>query len=485
MNTTTHLANDDISTVEGLSSTDVSVVTPANVRAEVATSWRRKRSMWGSQPILIAVDVVACATGVAVGGEVTPNTFLLALLAVAMFAIAGLYRRRITFSMLDDAPQMVGRLIVAAVLAASYRRIIGGQQLLTGDRMRVVVTVTVAVLIGRTIAYAAIRFARRRRLVARRTLIAGAGEVALRLTTVLLEHPEYGLEPIAFYDPDPLPDLHRPLPVLGPPETLSDAIQREGADVLLIAFGSVPEIEMVQVVRTCDRLRAEIFSVPRLFDLASLRGRDVDHIWGLPVARLSRAPYRAYSWRFKRLLDILGGGLGLLLSAPLLAAAALAVRLEGGPGIIFRQERVGLDGVPFTIFKLRSMKPTSATESAQRWSIRGDARVGRVGRTLRKLSIDELPQLWNVLRGDMSLVGPRPERPHFVGQFSAQYAQYASRHRVPSGLTGWAQVHGLRGSTSIEERARFDNFYIENWSLWLDVKIMMQTVSAVLWRRGD
>ena len=446
---------------------------------------RRLCSRWGSPPFLIALDVVALAVGVAMAGDVTQNTFLLALLAVTLFATAGLYRRRITFSMLDDAPQMVGRLIVASVLAASYRRLVGGQQLLASHRLRVLVAVTIAVFAGRIVGYACIRFARRSGLVARRTLIAGAGEVALRVTTILLEHPEYGLEPIAFYDPDPLPDLRRPVPVLGFRKSLSEVIQGEEADVLLITFGSVPEVEMVEGVRTCDRLRTEIFSVPRLFDLSSLRGRDVDHIWGLPVARLSRAPYRAYSWRLKRLVDIAVAGLCLLLSAPLLAAAALAVRLEGGPGIIFRQERVGVAGQPFTILKLRSMKPSSTTESAQRWSIRDDARVGRVGRMLRKLSIDELPQLWNVLRGDMSLVGPRPERPHFVGQFSAQYSQYAWRHRVPSGLTGWAQVHGLRGNTSIEERARFDNFYIENWSLWLDVKIMMQTVSAVLRRRGD
>ncbi|MEO6715432.1 MAG: sugar transferase, partial [Mycobacteriales bacterium] len=161
----------------------------------------------------------------------------------------------------------------------------------------------------------------------------------------------------------------------------------------------------------------------------------------------------------------------------------IASRIETGPGVLFRQTRVGVDGRAFELLKFRSMKPSSETESQTRWNIGTDARVGRVGRFLRRSSLDELPQLWNILRGDMTLVGPRPERPHFVAQFTESHPRYTARHRVPAGLTGWAQVHGLRGDTSIEDRARFDNFYIENWSLWLDIKIIFWTVSQML--RGD
>jgi lipopolysaccharide/colanic/teichoic acid biosynthesis glycosyltransferase len=168
----------------------------------------------------------------------------------------------------------------------------------------------------------------------------------------------------------------------------------------------------------------------------------------------------------------------------MLLVAAFAVRLESGPGVIFRQVRVGRDGKQFELLKFRSMRPADDQESQTKWCVAADDRIGPVGRFLRCTSIDELPQLWNIIRGDMTLVGPRPERPHFVELFSAQYDCYAQRHRVQAGLTGFAQVSGLRGDTSIADRARHDNFYIENWSLWLDIKIILRTFREVLLHRG-
>ena len=159
---------------------------------------------------------------------------------------------------------------------------------------------------------------------------------------------------------------------------------------------------------------------------------------------------------------------------------AVATRLEGGPGIFFRQLRIGRYGKPFQLVKFRSMRPSTETESQTRWSVADDPRVGPVGRFMRRTSLDELPQLWNILRGDMTIVGPRPERPFFVDRFSADYPDYAMRHRVPVGLTGLAQVSGLRGDTPTSDRARFDNYYIENWSLWLDVKVILRTVAEVV-----
>jgi lipopolysaccharide/colanic/teichoic acid biosynthesis glycosyltransferase len=148
--------------------------------------------------------------------------------------------------------------------------------------------------------------------------------------------------------------------------------------------------------------------------------------------------------------------------------------------VIFRQQRVGCDGLHFALLKFRSMRPVNDAESQTQWNIATDRRLGPVGRILRKTSLDELPQLVNILRGDMSLVGPRPERPHFVQEFGDLYQGYAARHRVPSGLTGWSQVNGLRGDTSIHDRAKFDNFYIENWSLWLDLKILLRTIVSIV-----
>ncbi|MBB1255997.1 sugar transferase, partial [Streptomyces alkaliterrae] len=181
----------------------------------------------------------------------------------------------------------------------------------------------------------------------------------------------------------------------------------------------------------------------------------------------------------KRALDVAAASLALLLTAPVLLACALAVRLADGPGILFRQERVGQGGRSFTLLKFRTLRPADALESATLWSVADDQRMSPVGRWLRRTSLDELPQLWNVLRGDMSLVGPRPERPYFVRQFSQRYSGYAERHRMPAGITGLAQVHGLRGDTSIEERARFDNLYIDTWSLWQDVRILLRTAVSL------
>lgn len=170
--------------------------------------------------------------------------------------------------------------------------------------------------------------------------------------------------------------------------------------------------------------------------------------------------------------------------SPVLALCALAVLLESGRPVIFTQEQVGLDGHTFLLHKLRSLHPVDELESQTRWSVVGDPRIGPVGRFLRRTSLDEVPQLWNVVLGDMSLVGPRPERPGFVLEFSAIHERYWARHRVPAGLTGLAQINGLRGDTSIADRARYDNYYIANWSLWLDLKIILMTGRELL-RHGE
>jgi exopolysaccharide biosynthesis polyprenyl glycosylphosphotransferase len=223
--------------------------------------------------------------------------------------------------------------------------------------------------------------------------------------------------------------------------------------------------------------------VPRLHHFHTQTGL-ADHIGSIPIMRIRTPNLAGPAWSIKRAFDVVVAGALLVVLAPVIALCMLAVRLEGGPGVLFRQARVGRNGEVFDCLKLRSMRPADSHESATRWSIAQDERVGRVGRFLRRSSLDELPQLWNILRGDMTLVGPRPERPHFVEQFSATYDRYAYRHRVQAGLTGFAQVSGLRGDTPIADRARYDNYYIENWSLWLDVKILLRTFSEVLFARG-
>ncbi|SHK64168.1 Sugar transferase involved in LPS biosynthesis (colanic, teichoic acid) [Pseudonocardia thermophila] len=203
----------------------------------------------------------------------------------------------------------------------------------------------------------------------------------------------------------------------------------------------------------------------------------------LPVLHTATAPPRGgrVARAVKRAVDVVVALVALVLVAPVLAVLALAVRLESGPGVLFRQQRVGQHGKVFTLYKLRSLRPV-AGEGDVRWNIDHDARLGPVGRFIRRTSLDELPQLWNVLVGDMSLVGPRPERPYFVDRFSTTVPGYADRHRVPVGLTGLAVVRGLRGDTSIVERAAADNEYAQRWSLGLDLLIALQTVRVLLRR---
>jgi exopolysaccharide biosynthesis polyprenyl glycosylphosphotransferase len=259
-------------------------------------------------------------------------------------------------------------------------------------------------------------------------------------------------------------------------------VLEQSVDVVIVTFGSVRDPLVVPLLRTCDRLACEILFVPRLYEVHTVT-RDTEVLWGLPLVRLRRAPFRTGAWAAKRVSDVLISGLLLLLCAPVLLFCGVLSRWETG-SVMFRQTRVGLDGRPFTLLKFCTLRPTASAESATRWNIGHDDRVRRLGRFLRRTSLDELPQLWNVLRGDMSLVGPRPERPYFVDEFTRQYPRYTARHRVPAGLTGWAQIHGLRGDTSIADRAGFDNFYIENWSLWGDIKILLRTATQVVRAAG-
>ncbi|MGY1684745.1 sugar transferase [Geodermatophilus sp. SYSU D00867] len=439
----------------------------------------------GVAPYLVLADVVAFAVATVLtqpGSLVAQGLALVFLLLV--FWRAGLYRSRLTLSLLDDLPYVLAAVAVAWAFKVAMAEVLPNVDT-AGRQVVHVAALLVAVLVVRLVAYRVVHTARCRGFVRHRTVVVGAGPVGLRVAVTLLERRNYGLDPIGFLDTD-VPEDARvllPAPLLGGYDQLGRVIREEVVRDVIVAYGGVDEDELVDILRTCDRLDVDVFVVPRLFELHDVN-RYTDEIWGIPLVRRRRAVYRSPWWRVKRLVDVAVSLLTLLLLTPVLAACAVAVRVEGGPGIIFRQERVGLDGRPFQVLKFRSLKPVDETESQTTWNIKHDDRLGPVGRFLRATSLDELPQLWNIVRGDMSLVGPRPERPHFVNQFSAHIPRYTARHRVPAGLTGWAQAHGLRGDTSIEDRARFDNYYIENWSPWLDMKIVLKTVGQVLRRQG-
>lgn len=436
---------------------------------------------------LVAADG-SCMAGAVLLVQQTFDIGLVAVpLVVTLNAYARLYQRRLALSVLDDILHLATRGLVALLLtlalAASLSAPVPFVGVIAGLGAATVIYVG-TVACGRAILYEAARRARRGG--PRPAVILGGGKVADSIATRLTDRPEYGLRAAGYVDAAPLFGHDRPrVPMLGGIDDLDEAIVEHNAYDVIIAFGSFREHQVLSVIETCRRLGCDVFCVPRFFELQGVRdGRHAENLWGLPLIRLPRRPRVSPAWRIKRLIDIAGAAVGFVLAAPLLAACALAVRIETGPGVLFRQNRVGLDGRSFTVLKFRTLKPVDDDESATRWSIAHDDRLGPVGRLLRQTSLDELPQLWNILRGDMSIVGPRPERPHFVAEFTQAFPGYGSRHRVPAGLTGLAQVNGLRGDTSIEERARFDNFYIENWSLWGDIKIILQTILAPLRRTG-
>ncbi|SFL25589.1 sugar transferase [Geodermatophilus ruber] len=458
---------------------------PGTRTAQAPTSWPvlpapRRRTPARSSLLpatLLLLDVTAFATATLLTGAVNPKTVAVLALILLLFHNADLYRCRLSLSVLDDAPSIVGRALAAGAAAM----VLGGlEDGVAGiARLKTAAVFAVLCLGGRAVAYGAIRTVRRHHRMQQRALILGAGTVAGALAGNLLSHPEYGLRPEGLLDDDPLLCLdERPVPVLGRYSDLCRILVENAIDVVIVTYGRIREPSAVDMLRACDRLSCEIFLVPRLYELHAVT-RDTEVLWGVPLVRLHRAPFRTGSWTAKRAADAVLAALALGVFAPILAVCALLSWWETGSAL-FRQTRIGLDGRPFTLLKFCTLRPAVEAESATRWNIGEDGRLRPVGRFLRRTSLDELPQLWNVLRGDMSLVGPRPERPYFVGEFTRQFPWYMARHRVPVGLTGWAQVHGLRGNTSIADRARFDNFYIENWSMWGDIKILLRTVGQVL-----
>jgi exopolysaccharide biosynthesis polyprenyl glycosylphosphotransferase len=455
--------------------------TVADSLRESAAGRRRRRPAGRLRwipAILVVVDLAAFVVAAWwTSSHPTVKTLAVLLLILALFQNAGLYRPRLNLSVLDDAPGILGRALAAGALAMVLGGLNDGS---AGIRRLATCALFGAVSLAfRAAAYAAIRTTRRAGRLQRRTLLLGAGRVSGSLAENLVAHPEYGLTLEGMLDDHPLLKLHeRPVPVLGGYDQLTDVVLERAVDVVIVTFGSLSEPRMVPVLRAGDRLACEILFVPRLFELHAVT-RDTELLWGVPLVRLRRAPFRSGAWTVKRVFDMVVSATALLLLAPVLLICALMSWAETGV-VLFRQTRIGLDGRSFTLLKFCTLRPTKERESATHWNIGTDERVRRLGRLLRRTSLDELPQLWNVLRGDMSLVGPRPERPYFVDEFTRQFPWYTARHRVPAGLTGWAQVHGLRGNTSIADRARFDNFYIENWSLWGDVKILVRTVGQVL-----
>jgi exopolysaccharide biosynthesis polyprenyl glycosylphosphotransferase len=275
-----------------------------------------------------------------------------------------------------------------------------------------------------------------------------------------------------------------PLRGLGAIDELGTILREEQIDVLIAAHLDIPPDKLRAITAVCERAYVEWKIVPAAFPIF-LTGLRLQTVGSVPVIGVEDlAISRLFNRVAKRLLDLAGAVVGLAVSAPVIAVLAALIKAESPRGpVFFRQVRVGAGHEPFTLYKLRSMHPDAgASDDEHQSTPRGDPRLLRIGGFMRRWNLDELPQYWNVVVGDMSLVGPRPERPHHVDQLSAVIPHYLPRHLVKPGMTGWAQVNGLRGDTDLAERIRYDIFYIENWSLWLDCQIMLLTF--VRWKSG-
>jgi exopolysaccharide biosynthesis polyprenyl glycosylphosphotransferase len=416
--------------------------------------------------VRLCADLLALAATLAVVRPEVAPAALWASVVLGSFSVLGLYSHRLRLSALDDVPRL---LVSSAVgMAATY---VALDHLRQG--LRVTLLGGALLVLGRIVSYALLRAWRSRGVLRRDAVLVGGGTRAADLVSRISQHPELGLRVRGVLGAQS-PRLPGPS-VSGDVAGLPDLVASGFVDtVIVVDASSDEERKVIEALRNCVDCTMEIFVLPRLPELSTLSD---DQVWGIPLQKLKqrRSPAQVVA---KRVLDVSLASAALLLVGPLVGLAALAVRLELGPGVIYRQERVGLNGRTFQLLKLRSMRPQPAGSPSE-WVAAAD-RTGRVGAFIRRYSIDEIPQLVNVIRGDMSLVGPRPERPEYVDKFGHEIPSYIYRHRAMVGLTGLAAVEGLRGDTSIEDRAYFDNWYIEHWSLWLDVKIMMRTASALL-----
>jgi exopolysaccharide biosynthesis polyprenyl glycosylphosphotransferase len=465
----------------------------------------RHRNSFGWRALTL--DVIMLGAGVATVAALSPTSsptgqvpsepiewmVAYSVLIVVLFRLRGLYTAPLRLELTEALRAIVSATAVAAVLTMAARVLTTNEAYVAAETVRHWVAVVPLLLAGR--AAVLLSEARRRRVGAagRRTLVVGAGVVGRLTASRLLSDPALGLVPVGFLDDDPLDGedetAHLSVHHWDDFETI---VHEQRLEHVIIAFSGADHPRLIELARRAWELGVAVSVVPRLFELEGERA-EIEHLGGLPLVGLRPADRQSWQFRLKYALDrVVAAGL-LCLATPVLLAAMAAVWLTVGRPIFFRQPRVGRDGVIFEILKLRTLREAPAGyEADAEWAaieLGGETvaayapletRVGRVTNFLRRSAIDELPQLWNVVRGDMSLVGPRPERLPYAERFGDRLYRYSDRQRVKSGLTGLAQVNGLRGQTSLRDRVEWDNHYIENWSHWLDLKILLKTAPAVL-----
>jgi len=449
--------------------------------------------------VTLTVDAMLLLVALGLADALNPAPSYLPVLLVSPLAILLLASRRLydphaQISRLDRVAAIGGSTAAAALAVAGLVELTRPAVTDSGLIAIQFLLGTGLLVVWRTLWSTLRSQARRSGLSGRPTLIVGAGQVGSRLERHLRRLAELGMIPVGFVDPDPVPAAEldrRDAPVLGSPAEFDAIVDETGAAHAIFAFQIEPDVTLRRLIGRCQERGLTIGIVPRLFDDATNR-MILEHVGGIPVYELRQVDPKGWQFALKHGLDRAAAGLLFVLLAPVLAVIALLVRLSSPGPVLFRQRRIGRDGQVFDVLKFRSMRlapegspaPIARGDSAP-GGVEGEDRRTPIGRVIRRFQLDELPQIINVLRGEMSLVGPRPERPELAGEYAAHVRRYEERHRVRSGITGWAQVNGLFGpGTSLADRAEWDNWYIQNWSFWLDFKIVLMTIPAAL-RRSE
>ena len=437
---------------------------------------------------LLAYAVRFYVLGPPLRSEIPPlYPYLLMLLPILVvwgvsFRAFDLYRPRRIASHLSEAADLakassLGALVLVAVMTFLFREY---------EYSRVVIVYfwllsIAAVWLARGTFREALRFARRRGYNLRYAVVVGDGELAATVVSRLAARTDVGIEVLGVVgdDKEGMGGARR----LGGYSDLRAVLDAHVVDHVILALVHEDYGRLGGLLEAVGDEPVTIHVVPDLFRFASLRG-GVEEFEGMPFIHLRDSPLHGWSQVTKRAFDLAFSCALLIGLAPVLLLLALGVKLTSRGPVLYRQERMGLDGQRFRMLKLRTMRVDAEAGTGPIWAAEDDPRRVPYGALLRRLSLDELPQFVNVLRGEMSVVGPRPERPFFVEQFRRTVPGYMLRHKVKSGVTGWAQVNGLRGNTSLEKRIQYDLEYIERWSLWLDVKIIVLTLVRIVFERN-
>jgi len=405
---------------------------------------------------------------------------------LVIFFLYRLYHRSRAFSHVDELYTMIAAVSVGIITSTAFTSFIYKNDL-DYPRLMVVyswVLTLALVTLGRVV-HARIQWALQARGIGNdRVIIVGTGEVARIILRAINRSPGLGYRVVGLVagrreTPD---ESSLPAPLLGTVDELPELIEAHQADEVIIGMPDAPHEEMVSIILRSERERVSIRVFPDLFQI--MAGEvSIGELGGLPLLTVRDVALRGWKLGLKRAIDVVVSAVTLVILSPLMLLLALLIKLDSPGAVFYTQIRMGLDAKPFPMLKFRSMR-SDAERDGPGWTVHNDPRITRLGALIRRFSLDELPQFINVLLGEMSIVGPRPERPVYVEQFRRQIPRYMERHREKAGITGWAQINGLRGDTSIAERTKYDLWYIEHWSLSLDFKIMIKSLFRIFTDRS-